>query len=131
MHTVSQQHAPKLPPRSQHEPRRSKLLAFLPGHPVVMDVCVTHPLAASAVAAAAWTTGETTEAKHALKQDGYSHIGTGACRFVQVLVCCETYGRAGPDALALLDEIAEYAECAAGIGAVTKTLLMHNEMRDL
>lgn len=37
MHTVSQQHAPKLPPRSQHEPRRSKLFAFLPGHPVVMD----------------------------------------------------------------------------------------------
>ena len=40
----------------------------------------------------------------------------------------ETYGRAGPEAFALLNEIAEYA---AGIGSVSKKLFMENAMRDL
>ena len=47
---------------------------------VVMDVYVIDPLAASAVAAAAWTTGATAEAKDALKRNKYSRTGTGACR---------------------------------------------------
>ena len=77
-----QPHPPplELPPRSQRDPQRGDLLAFLPGRPIVMDVCVTHPLAASAVAAAAWTTGATAEAKDALKRNKYSRTGTGACR---------------------------------------------------
>ena len=39
----------RLPLRSQREP-----LLYLPGRPVVVDVCVKHPLASSVVAAAAW-----------------------------------------------------------------------------
>ena len=91
-----------------------------------MGVCATHPLAASAVAAVAWTTGATVEAKDALKRHKYSRTGTGACRFVQL--SHETYGRAGLEAFALLIEIAEYA---AGIGSVCKKLFMENAMRDL
>ena len=66
-----QPHPPplELPPRSQRDPQRGDLLAFMPSHPIVMDVCVSHPLAASAVAAAAWTTGATAEAKDALKRN--------------------------------------------------------------
>ena len=40
----------------------------------------------------------------------------------------ETYGRAGPEAFALLNEIAEYA---AGIGSVSKKLFMENVMQYL
>ena len=101
------QHTPQLPPRSQRDPQRRDLHAFLPGRPVVMDVCVTHPLSASAVAAAAWTTGATTEAKDALKRNKHSRTGTGACRSVPL--SHETHGRAGPEAFVLLTEIAEYA----------------------
>ena len=115
---------PQLPPRSHS--RRGDLIAFLPGRPAVMDVCVTHPLAASAVAAAAWTTGASAEDKDALKRNAYSRTGTGFCRFVPLTH--EAYGRAGPEAFALLNEIAEYA---AGIGSVSKKLFMENAMRDL
>ena len=87
---------------------------------------MTHPLAASAVAAAAWTTRATAEAKNALKRNKYSRTGTGACRFVPP--SRETYGRAGPEAFALLNEIAEYA---SGIGSVSKKVCMENAMRDL
>ena len=90
-----QPHPPplELPPRSQSDPQRGDLLAYLRGRPVVMDVRVTRRLADSAVAAAAWTTGATAEAKDALKRNKYSRIGTGACRFVPR--SHETYGRAG------------------------------------
>ena len=39
-----QPHPPPMqpPPHSQREPQRGDLLAFLPGCPAVMDVCVTH-----------------------------------------------------------------------------------------
>ena len=123
-----QPHPPplELPPRSHRDPQRGDLLAFLPGRPVVMDVCVTHPLAASDVAAAARTTGATAEAKDALKRNKYSRTGTGACSFVPL--SHETYGRAGPEAFALLNEIAEYA---AGIGSGSKKLFTENAMRDL
>ena len=87
---------------------------------------MTHPLAASVVAAAAWTTGATAEAKDALERNKYSRTGTGACRLVPLRH--ETYNRAGPEAFALLNEIAEYA---AGIGSVSKKLFMENSMRDL
>ena len=52
----------RLPPRSQRDPQRGDLLLYLPGRPVVVDVCVTHPLASSAVAASAWRTGVSAEA---------------------------------------------------------------------
>jgi hypothetical protein len=91
-----------------------------------MDVCVTHPLAACDVAAAAWTTGATAEDRDALKRYKYSRTGAGACSFVQL--SHKTYGHAGPEAFALLNEIAEYA---AGIGSVSKKLFMENAMRDL
>ena len=45
----------------------------------MVDVCVTHPLASSAAAAAAWGSGVSAEAKDALKRDKYGRIGTGAC----------------------------------------------------
>ena len=93
---------------------------------MVVDVCVTHPLASCAVAAAAWGTGVSAEAKDALKRDKYGRTGTGACRFVPLFH--ETYGRAGPPAFALLHELAEFA---ASTGAVSKKIFMENAMRDL
>ena len=75
---------------------------------MVVDVCVTHPLASSAVAAAAWGTGVSTEAKDVLKWD--------------------KYGRAGPLALALLHELAEFAPST---GAVSKKIFMENALRNL
>ena len=67
----------------------------MPGRPVVLAMCVTHPLAASAVAAAAWTTGATAEGKDALKRNKYSRTGTGGCGSAPLRH--ETYDRAGPD----------------------------------
>ena len=115
-----------LPPRSQRDPQRGDLLLNLPGRPVLVDVCVTHPLASSAVAAAAWGTGESAESKDALKRDKYGRTGTGACRFVPL--SHETYGRAGRPAFALLYELAEFA---ASTGAVSKKIFMENVMREL
>ena len=63
------------------------------GRPVMMDVCMTQTLAASAVAAAAWTTGATAETKDALNRNKYSRTGTDASRFVPL--SHETHGRAG------------------------------------
>ena len=78
--------APPARPGSRHapsaNPQRGDLLLYLPGRPVVVDACVTHPLASSAVAAAAWGTGVSAEAKDALKRDQYGRTGAGACRFV-------------------------------------------------
>ena len=115
-----------VPPRSQRDPQRGDLLLYLPGRPVVVDVCVTHPLASSAVAAVAWGTGVSAEAKDALKWDKYSRTGTCACRFVPL--SHETYGRACPPAFALLHELAEFS---ASTGAVSKKIIMENAMRDL
>ena len=57
-------------------------MALLPGRPIVADICVTHPLAASAVKAAARDTGTTAKRKDSLKADRYSRAGTRASRFV-------------------------------------------------
>ena len=91
-----------------------------------MDVCVTHPLGASAIATAGWTTGATAEAEDALKFNKYSRTSTGTCRFVTV--SHETYGRAGLEDFALLNKTAEYA---AGFRSVSKNLFMENVIRDL
>ena len=107
-------------------PQRGDLLLYLPVRPVVVDVCVTHPLASSAVAAAAWGTGVSAEAKDAFERGKYGRTGTGACRFVTLFH--ETYGRAGPPAFALLQEL---PEPAASTGAVSKKIFMENAMRDL
>ena len=93
---------------------------------MVVDVCVTHPLASSAVAAAAWVTGVSAKAKDALRRGKYGRTGTGACRFVSL--SHETYGRAGPPACTLLHELAEFA---ASTGAVSEKIFMENAMRDL
>ena len=95
------------------------------GRAVVVDVCVTHPLASFAVAAAAWGIGVSAEAKDALKRDKYGHTGIGLCHFVRL--SHETYGRAGPPTFALLHEL---AESAASTGAVSKKIFMVNAMRD-
>ena len=118
--------AQQLPPRSRRDPERGDLLALLPGRPIVADICVTHPLAASAVKAAARDTGATARGKDSLKRDKYSRTGTGACQFVPL--SHETFGRAGAAAFALLNEIAEFA---AGFGVVSKRLFLENAMRDL
>ena len=102
------------------------LLLYLPGRPVVVDVCVTHPLASYAVAATAWCTGVSATAKDALKRDKYGRTGMGACRFVPL--SHETYGRAGPPAVALLHELAEFADST---GAVSKKIFTENAMRSL
>ena len=66
------------------------------------------------LAAPAWGTGVSAEAKDALKRDKYGLTGTGACRFVPL--SHETYGRAGPPAFTLLHEL---AELAVSTGAVS------------
>ena len=53
----------RLTPSSQRDPQRGDLLLYLPERPVVVDVCVNHSLASSAVAAAAWGTGVSAEPK--------------------------------------------------------------------
>ena len=116
----------RFPPHIQRDPKRGDLLLYLPGRPLVVDVCSTHPLESSAVAATAWGTGVSAEAKDALKRDKYSRTGTGACRFVPL--SHDTYGRAVPPAFALLHELAEFA---ASTRAVSKKIFMENAMRDL
>ena len=118
--------AQQLPPRSRRDPERGYLLALLPGRPIVADICVTHPLAASAVKAAARDTGAAAKGKDSLKRDKYSRTGTGACRFVPL--SHETFGRAGPAAFALLNEITEFAVSS---GVVSKRIFLENTMRDL
>ena len=71
--------AQQLPPRSRRDPERGDLLALLPGRPIVADICVPHPLAASAVKAAARNTGATTKGEDSLKRDKYSRTGMGVC----------------------------------------------------
>ena len=119
---AAQQH----PPRSRRDPDRGDLLALLPGRPTVAYICVTHPLAASAVMAAARDTGTTAQGKGTLKRDKQSRTGTVACRFVPL--SHETFGRAGPAAFALLNEIAEFA---ASSGFVSKRFFLENAMCDL
>ena len=45
--------------------------------------------------------------KDSLKRDKYSRTGSGACRIVPM--SHEAFGRAGPAALAFLNEVAEFA----------------------
>ena len=78
--------------RSQGDLQRGDL--YLPGRPVVVGMCVTHPRASSAVVAAAWGIGVSAEVNDALTRDKYGRTGTGACRFVPL--SHETYGRAEP-----------------------------------
>ena len=113
----------RLPPRSQCDPQRGGLLLHLPGRPVAVDMCMTHPFASSSVAAAAWGTGVSAKAKDALKRDKFGHTGTGDCRFVPL--SHETYGRAGPAAFALLHELAEFASSTGGI---SKKVFMEHAM---
>ena len=87
---------------------------------------MTHPLAPFAVAAPACSTGATTEAKDVVKRNQYSHTGTEACRFFPL--SHEPNGRTGPEAFALINEIADNA---AGIEFVFKQLSVENAMRDL
>ena len=58
--------AQQLPPRSRGDLERGDLLVPLPGRPIVADICVSHPLAASAVKAAARGTGATAEGNSSL-----------------------------------------------------------------
>ena len=89
-----------LSPRSHRNPRRGDLLQYLPGRPVVVDMCETHLIAFSAVVAAAWGTGVSAKAKDVLKRDGLT--GTGACRFVPLYMSHETYGRASSPAFGVI-----------------------------
>ena len=100
-----------------------QLRVYLPGRRLVVDVCVTHPLSSSAVAAEAWGTGSSAEAKDALKRDKYGRTGTGVCRVVPL--SHDTYGRAAPSAFALLHELVEFA---AATGAVSKNIFMENNI---
>ena len=68
--------AQQLPPRSRRDPERGDLLALLPDRHIVLDICVTHPLAASAVKAAARDTGATAKGKDSRKWGKYSRTGT-------------------------------------------------------
>ena len=58
--------AQQLPPRSRRDPERGDLLALLLGRPIVAHIRVTHPLAASAVKAAARDTGATVKGEDSL-----------------------------------------------------------------
>ena len=114
----------ELPPRSQRNPQRGELLLNLPGRPVVVDMCVKHPRASSAVAAAAAGTGVSAEAKDTLKRDKYGRTGTVTCRFDPLFH--KMHGRAGPPVFALLHEL---AELAASTEAISKNIFMENAMR--
>jgi len=97
----------QLPPRSQRNPERGDLLALLPGRPIGADICGIHPLLASAVEAAAWDAGATAKGgKDWHRRDQYRCTGTGSWRFVPLIHA--TFGRAGPAASVLLNEIAEF-----------------------
>ena len=87
---------------------------------------MTHPLAASAVKAAARDTGATGKGKGSLKRDKSSLTGTGASRFFPL--SHETFVHAGPAAFALVNEIAEFA---ASSGVVSKKIFLENAMCDL
>ena len=55
---------------------------YLSRRPVVVDMCVIHPVVSSAVVAAAWAAGASAAAKHALKWDKHGRTGTCARRFI-------------------------------------------------
>ena len=118
--------AARLPLCIQCDRHCGHALLYIPGQPVVVDMCVTHPLASSAFAAAAWGTEMSAEAKGALKRDKYGPKGTTACRFIPM--SHETYGRAGPPAVALLHELAEFL---ASTGAISKKIFTENAVCDL
>ena len=101
--------AQQLPPCSQLSSGRDDLLALLPGRPIVVDVCMTRPLAASAVEAVARDTGATAKGKDSLERENYSRTGTGSCQFVPLHH--EAFGRAESAAVALVNEIAEFCGC--------------------
>ena len=123
--------AVQLPPRSRRNPEPGDLLALLSGCPIVADMCVTHPLAASAVKAAARDTGATAMGKDSLTRDNYSRTSTGACRFVPQ--SHETFGHGKPAAFALLNEIAEFVASSGVVsnGLSPDFLDPENAMRDL
>ena len=110
------------------------ILSYAPDYQVVRNPATRnlHPHSitpchrACAVKAAARDTGSTAKQKASLKRDKYSRTGTGACRFVSL--SHETFGRAGPAAVALLYEIAEFA---ATSGFLSKRIFLENAMRDL
>ena len=85
-----------------------------------------HPLGASAVKAAAYDTGATAKGKDLLKRDKFSCTDTGACQFDPL--SHQTFGRAGPAAFALLNEISEFA---ASSGLCQREFFVENAMRDL
>ena len=87
---------------------------------------MTNLLAASAVKAAARDTGAPAKGKDLFKRDKYSRTGTGACRFDPL--SHETFARAGPEASAVLNETAEFAESP---GVVSKRIFFENAMRNL
>ena len=87
---------------------------------------MTHPVAASAVKAAARDTGAPVKGQGSLKRDNYSRTGTGACRFVPL--SHETFGNAGPAAFALLNDIVKFG---ASSGVVYTRPVLENAMRDL
>ena len=109
----------RFPPRSQGD-QCVDLRLHLPWRPVAVHVCVIHPLASPAVAAAAWGTTVSPEAKFALTRDKYCRTGTGACRFVPL--SHETDGRTGPPPSALLHELAEFAASTGHVGVSKKNL---------
>ena len=82
---------------------------------MVVDVCVTHQLASSAVAAALWGTAVSSEAMICVEAGQVRPYRYG--RVQPFPLSHETYGRAGPAAFALLHELAEFA---ASTGAVSK-----------
>ena len=83
---------------------------------------MTCPLASSAFAAAAWTTGAIAEAKGAPKWSKYGHTGTGACCFVPLShkICV----RAGAQVIAPLSEIAQLVASTGSIVYATAWTLV-------
>ena len=90
---------------------------------------MTHVLVASTVKAAARDTGAIAKGKDSLERDKNCRIGTGTCWFGTS--SHETFGHAGPAALALLNDTAEFKAIAAGSGVVSKRIFLENAMRDL
>ena len=113
-------------PRHLRPPSRGDVLAFLPGAPTLLDVCVTHPLAPSVVGRAAASGGAAARAAESAKRRKYDRLGTGATAFVPL--AHETFGRLGPAAFRFLNKV---ADGAASSGAVSRRVFLRNSLRRL
>ena len=92
------------------------------------DVCVTNPLSASFVEAAAQCDGTAAQKRDEAKTAAYAARGDSGYKFIPVSV--ETHGRQGQPAMALLDTIGSAASKAV-LGAFSKRRFIDGVLQQL